>query len=127
LAYTARDVDREEVYVFSLDGTGKRWQVSQSGGGRPRWARDGRTIFFTANDSMYAADWRPGAERPVGSVRALFRLGVIAPGGYDVLPGDSTFVMFAPNEAERTRVVILANFVGQLRASGRRGGRMVRN
>jgi hypothetical protein len=72
-------------------------------------------VFFTANDSMFAADWRPGAEQPVGAVRALFRLGRLA-SNYDVLPGDSTFVMLAPNDRERTRVVVIANVIEQLRA-----------
>jgi serine/threonine protein kinase/Tol biopolymer transport system component len=115
LAYTARDVNRDEVYVHSLDGRGTRWQVSRSGGGVPRWSSDGRQLFFMANDSMYAAEWRPGTEQPVGAVRALFRLGMLG-GSYDVLPGDSTFVMLAPHDAERTHVVVIANFVEQLRA-----------
>jgi tRNA A-37 threonylcarbamoyl transferase component Bud32 len=113
LAYLAREVGRHELYVRPLDGTGTRWRVSPTGAGRPRWSRDGRTIFYVANDSMYAAEWSPGSTQPVGGVRTLFRLGTLGT-GFDVLPGDSTFVMTTPNDAERSRVVVVANFVRQL-------------
>jgi eukaryotic-like serine/threonine-protein kinase len=113
LAYLARDVARHELYVRPLDGTGTRWRVSPTGAGRPRWSRDGRTLFYAANDSMYAAEWSPGAAQPVGAVRALFRLGTLGT-IFDVLPGDSTFLMVAPNDAEHSRVVVVANFVRQL-------------
>ena len=116
VAYLARAVDRHELYVRPLDGRDQRWQVSRNGATHPKWSRDGRTIYFLANDSLFAADWRPNETPPVGTVRALFRLGVLR-GGWDVLPGDSTFVMIAPNQAERTRVVVIANVVDQLRGS----------
>ena len=114
VAFLARDVDRHDVYVRLLDSPDVRWRVSRNGAGRQRWSRDGRTIFFTANDSLFAAEWRPEQTPPVGAVRALFRLGVLR-GAWDVMPGDSTFVMIAPNQAQRTHIVVIANFVEQLR------------
>ena len=113
LAYLAREVARHELYVRPLDGKGTRWRVSPTGAGRPRWSRDGRTLFYAANDSMYAAEWSAGTAQPVGAVRALFRLGTLGT-IFDVLPGDSTFLMVAPNDAEHSRVVVVANFVRQL-------------
>lgn len=124
VAFLARAVDRHDVYVRPLDGRDMRWQVSRNGASQPRWSRDGRTIYFHANDSLFAADWRPDATPPVGAPRALFRLGVLR-GGWDVMPGDSTFVMIAPNQADRTRVVVIANYAKLLRRSntGRPTGR----
>jgi len=114
IAFLAREIDRHDVYVKPLDGRDVRWRVSRNGASQPKWSRDGRTIFFLASDSLFAADWRPEQSPPVGAVRALFRLGVLR-GGWDAMPGDSTFIMIAPNQAERTRVVMIANFVEQLR------------
>jgi serine/threonine protein kinase len=62
---------------------------------------------------------RPETEPRVGAVRALFRIGVLDGSAYDVLPGDTSFVMIAPNQAERTRIVVIANFVEQLRELNR--------
>ena len=114
VAFLAREIDRHDVYVKPLDGRDARWPVSRNGASQPKWSRDGRTIYFLAHDSLFAADWRPDQTPPVGTVRALFRLGVLR-GAWDVMPGDSTFIMIAPNQAEKTRVVVIANFMEQLR------------
>lgn len=114
VAFLAREVDRHDVYVRPLDGRDMRWRVSRNGGNLPHWSRDGRRIYFLANDSLFVADWRADATPPVGTPRALFRLGVLR-GTWDVMPGDSTFVMIAPNQAERTRVVVIANYPQLLR------------
>jgi tRNA A-37 threonylcarbamoyl transferase component Bud32 len=119
VAFLAREVDRHDVYVRPLDGRDMRWQVSRNGAIQPHWSRDGRTIYFLANDSLFAADWRPDATPPVGTPRALFRLGVLR-GSWDVMPGDSTFMMIAPNQAERTRIVVIANYPQLLGRSNRR-------
>jgi eukaryotic-like serine/threonine-protein kinase len=116
VAFLAREVDRHDVYVRPLDGRVERWRVSRNGAAQPRWSRDGRTIYFLANDSLFAADWRPAATPPVGIPRALFRLGVLR-GSWDVMPGDSTFLMIAPNQADRTRIVVIANYPQLLRRS----------
>ena len=114
VAFRAREVDRHELFVKPLDGRADRWRVSQFGAERPRWSHDSRRLFFIANDSLYATEWRPDLPSPVGSTRALFRLGLLN-GVYDPLPGDSTFIMIAPNQAEKTRIVVIANFVQTLR------------
>jgi eukaryotic-like serine/threonine-protein kinase len=116
LAYLARDIKAHDLYVRPLDGGDARWRVSLNGASRARWSRDGRTLFFAANDSLFAAEWRAGTAVPVGSVRSLFRLGVLQ-GAWDVMPGDSTFLMTAPNQSEKTRIVVIANFVEQLRGA----------
>src|SRR4029453_11708792 len=54
LAYSSDISGRREIYVspYPKTATG-RWQVSDgglAGGGAPRWARDGRELFFKAPD-----------------------------------------------------------------------------
>jgi serine/threonine-protein kinase len=118
IAYLSREVGRHELFVTPLDGTNARWRVSQNGASQPRWSRDGRTLYFVANDSLYATEWRADSPSPVGPSHALFRLGVLRE-SYDPLPGDSTFIFVAPNQAEKTRIVVIANFVEQLRRNRR--------
>ncbi|MEX2281669.1 MAG: protein kinase [Gemmatimonadota bacterium] len=117
IAYIGRGVGRNEIFVSAFDGSQDRWQVSRSGGDAPRWSRDGKSLFFTANDSMFAAEWKPDVRPPLGAVRALFRLGLLG-GSFSTLPGDSTFVMIAPNQEQSSHVVVIANFVEQLRSPG---------
>jgi serine/threonine-protein kinase len=48
LAYSSNESGRYEIYVRPFPGVdGGRWQVSNGGGTRPMWARDGRSIFDT--------------------------------------------------------------------------------
>ena len=47
LAYTSNESGTNEVYVRPFPATtGARWQVSNGGGMQPRWAADGRELFY---------------------------------------------------------------------------------
>src|SRR5215471_9257813 len=84
VAYTSKESGREEVYVVPFDaarvlntisgsagasGSGK-WQISASGGRRPRWRGDDKEIFYLSPDNqMMAAEvegagqWHRSADR----------------------------------------------------------------
>jgi serine/threonine-protein kinase len=65
VAYRSNKSGRYEVYVKSISGEGPEQQVSVTGGGRPDWSADSRTIFFAAGRSVQRADWHAGlAGRP---------------------------------------------------------------
>jgi Tol biopolymer transport system component len=70
-AYTSNESGRFEVYVDRFPRRGARRLVSRAGGGWPRWAKDGRALYFlsTANQLM-VADVGPGAQP--GEPRRLF-------------------------------------------------------
>ncbi|HWS90074.1 MAG TPA: protein kinase [Pyrinomonadaceae bacterium] len=50
IAYTSNESGRFEVYVQSFPASGGKWQVSNGGGGSPRWRRDGRELFYLSAD-----------------------------------------------------------------------------
>jgi hypothetical protein len=50
VAYTSNESGRLEVYVQSFPASGGKWQVSNGGGGSPRWRRDGRELFYISAD-----------------------------------------------------------------------------
>jgi Tol biopolymer transport system component len=55
LAYVSNESGRRELYVRSFDGSGGRTQVSAGGGDQPRWRRDGKELFFLADDGTIMA------------------------------------------------------------------------
>ena len=57
LAYESTETGRDEIYVRPFpDVNGGKWQVSSRGGINPRWARNGREIYYIDGDrSMVAA------------------------------------------------------------------------
>ena len=79
LAYQSDETGRFEVYVRpfpNVDG-GKK-QISNSGGERPAWSRDGRRLFYETNSTpsatMNAADRKGGAGLEFGSPEVVFSM-----------------------------------------------------
>jgi Tol biopolymer transport system component len=57
LAYASSETGRNEIYVQPFPTTGTRWQVSNAGGRQPVWRKDGKELFFVADDAkFYAVD-----------------------------------------------------------------------
>ena len=59
IVYQSNESGRFEIWVqpFSVPGSERRgkWQISNAGGGQPRWSRDGRELFYLAPDSRIMA------------------------------------------------------------------------
>jgi Tol biopolymer transport system component/predicted Ser/Thr protein kinase len=55
MAYVSNESGQDQVYVQTIPVSGAKWQVSTSGGGEPRWRRDGRELFYVASDQTLMA------------------------------------------------------------------------
>jgi Tol biopolymer transport system component/tRNA A-37 threonylcarbamoyl transferase component Bud32 len=55
VAYVSNESGKWEVYVTSFPGARGPWRVSTGGGEQPRWAADGREIFYLADGKLMAA------------------------------------------------------------------------
>jgi Tol biopolymer transport system component len=55
LAYASTESGDSEVYVRPFPSGGGRWQISDAGGGYPRWSRDGKELVYRTNDGIMAA------------------------------------------------------------------------
>jgi hypothetical protein len=104
--------------VRQVDGTG-RWQISAQGGISARWARSGRAIFYRNRDSLYAADVTTGSAVTVRGTRSVLSLAGTTDAWYDVLPGDTAFMMLTASTGEAAqrhdRILVMTNFVEELR------------
>jgi Tol biopolymer transport system component/predicted Ser/Thr protein kinase len=49
-AYTSDESGRPEVYVRPLASMAEQWQISTQGGTKPAWRRDGKELFYLAED-----------------------------------------------------------------------------
>jgi serine/threonine-protein kinase len=52
LAYASDESGRDEIYVRAFPSPAGRWQVSAAGGLDPRWAPDGRGLYYRTADSL---------------------------------------------------------------------------
>ncbi len=73
LAYTSDETGRDEVYVQSFPSPGGKRQISNDGGSRPIWSKDGKELFYIGADGkLMAADVKSGVEFDVGVPKTLF-------------------------------------------------------
>ena len=80
LAYVSDESGRFEVYVTSFPALDQKLKVTDAGGGRPRWRRDGKEIYFIGLSSpVFAVDFMPGPKINAGIPHQLYSHN--APGG----------------------------------------------
>ncbi len=127
IAYISSESGKNEVYVRPFPGVNDgKWQVSTNGGNQPRWARNGRELFYRGGDAVIvvAVETKPAfrAEEP----KMLFRGNYYSLVGqmWDVSPDDKRFLMLKPAAstaaesaaaAPRPKINIVINWFEELK------------
>jgi serine/threonine protein kinase len=94
IAYTSDETSRDELYVQSFPGLGKKWQVSVNGGGRPVWSRDGKQLFYIAGDrKLMVTAVKDGARFETSPPKTLFETHQSATRFFDVSPDGKRFLL----------------------------------
>ena len=129
IAYSSNETGREEVFIRPFpDAASGKWPVSRAGGSRPRWAHNGRELFFLSYDGpnmmMMVAEVETVGGVQVGAAERLFDLGPEylssdVADAYDVAPDDQRFLMgrfFQGNEeAGASSLIMVQNFFEELK------------
>ena len=88
---------RYEVFARSLAPGGGRAAISTTGGTEPRWAPDGRTIYYVNGDQMMAVPVELGAALSPGRPRMIFSgvvtVSIDSAETYHVAPAGDRFLM----------------------------------
>ena len=117
VAYISAEAGPLDVYVRSLDGASTRFPVSTGGGMEPRWAPDGKHVYYRANRMIVSASVETAPEFHVTARDTLFA-DVYATDpfhtNYDVSPDGKHFLMLQPLESSQRAVVVL-NFAKDVR------------
>ena len=117
VAYISAEAGPLDVYVRSLDGAPTRIPVSTGGGMEPRWAPDGKHLYYRANRMMVAASVSTTPTFTVTARDTLFA-DVYATDpfhtNYDVAPDGTHFVMLQPVDNNQQAIVVL-NFAKEVR------------
>ncbi|HEX9487248.1 MAG TPA: protein kinase, partial [Gemmatimonadales bacterium] len=122
VAYASNESGRLEVYVRPFPGPGGRWQVSLDGGTEPRWAANGRELFYRNGTKMMVAAISLRPTFTVGTRRELFEGSYVNDPvyrSYDVTRDGRDFVLVRSPKPIGDFVVVL-NWFDQLRDQGRR-------
>jgi hypothetical protein len=122
VAYESDESGRLEVYIDSFPKAGTKIRVSTAGGGRPKWRRDGRELYYIAPDrKLMAVGVRLDGDEPSASPpTALFEGPAVGPDGSrsQYAPSaDGSRFLFNARVEDRTPVglTILSNWPALVR------------
>ncbi len=115
IAYYSDETGRNEVYVQPYPGPGGKWPVSTDGGAYPKWARNGRELFYRNTEKMMAVDVSLTPGFRAGTPKVLFegRYGI----SYDVAPDGKRFLMTKSGDEApaRARIHVIVEWFEELR------------
>ena len=118
VAYTSDDSGRPEVYVRPFVQNGARVLISQTGGRRPVWSRDGTRIFYFDNRQLMAASIARQPSLHVTSRQRLFEWSY--PQDFDVAKDGRLLMIDQVDDGQN--LVVVPNWRTELRRlTGRKG------
>ena len=125
MAYASDDSGSLEIYVTSFPTSGGKRRISDHGGSRPRWRRDGKELFYVSGDrDLMAVDVSTSsgaAAFSAGSPKRLFHLPIggvfeVFPDyGYDVTADGQRFLVNKFVEATPASITLATNWTAALR------------
>ena len=119
MVYTANP-NPMEVYVSPYpkrsDGL---WKISNGGGDKPVWSRDGTKIYYHNGNAMYAVDVTATDEFKKGNPRLVFQGNYFLPRErrFDIHPDGDRFIMIqgAGEEQQAQQLFVIQNFSEELK------------
>ena len=114
-AYTSFETGQPEVHVRRFPGAndGGDWKVSTVTGRRPRWSRDGRTIYYITSDnkSVRAVQVTPGPSLTVGTSATLMTSDREFGSAWDVDRATGRILVTEPVSATSARIVVVQHWL----------------
>ena len=115
-AYTSYESGQPEVHVRHFPGTndGSDWKISTVSGRRPRWSRDGRTIYYVTSDNktVRAVQVTPGTSITVGATSTVMTTALEFGNAWDVDRATGRILVTEPVSANGVRIVVVQHWLG---------------
>jgi eukaryotic-like serine/threonine-protein kinase len=105
MAYESNESGRAEIYVETYPRSGKRFQITKTGGSRPLWAPDSSRLYYDNNSpnatQLFYVNTRLQPEFTFSGAQALPIKGFVQPSGtirrqYDITPDGQQFLVTLP-------------------------------
>jgi serine/threonine protein kinase len=123
LAYQSNESGKNEVYVRAFpppaSGEGRKWQISNSGGGRAHWSRTSHELVYQSGDQIMTASYSVKGDAFVVEKPRVW-IARTPNAFWDLAPDGRRVAMITPVDAVETprqehEVVLLLNFADELR------------
>ena len=121
LAYLSDESLRLELCVRRYPDQGSKWQLSTDGATEPVWVRNGREIFYRADERMMAIDVRTEpaftASKPHELFEAGYERGLPGISNYDVTSDGRRLVMIRGrgDDTRSTQLTVVTNWLADRR------------
>ncbi len=121
ISFTSDRSGREEVYVKPYAVEGGIVAISTDGGTAPRWARDGKELFYRNGDKMMVVSVETEPTFQAETPRLLFEeaydyYSLALTFNYDISPDGQRFVMVeASEQPARTQIHVVLNWFEELK------------
>ena len=126
VAYISNESGRNQVYVIPFhlssissatsQGANGKWQISVSGGNFPTWRRDGKELFYIAEDNtlMAVPVSGRGTKLEIGTPHPLFHTdpSLLT---YDVSPDGSRFIILTAAPEATAPITLVENWLSDFK------------
>ena len=121
IAYESNESGNYEIYVRPFPAVEQgRWQMSTNGGVRPRWAPNGRELFYIEPGRLVAVSVQTGSTFQFGKAVPLFDLVNDAQPSpnrhYDVTADGTRFVVIKQPQTSVSSLVVVEHWLEELKA-----------
>ena len=117
LAYSSNESGVVELYVVPFRGGQGKWQVSPNGGGRPKWSRDGKELYYM--DPTYNLLAVPikevGDALQLGPAQTLVSNWSAPQVFYDITPDGKRILLDRVAQQVNQSVTVVSNFTADLK------------
>ncbi len=114
VAFTSNETGRAEVYLMPFPGPGPKIQVSDHGGTRPRWNRNGRELmFWDAGGGTAGLYTVTVQESPMSASAPVQLFSMFAGTTWDIAPDGQHFLI--ESVVEGGTIVTVTNWFDELR------------
>jgi Tol biopolymer transport system component len=116
LAYVSNESGRSETYIQPHPGPGAKFRISTDGAATPRWAHDGRELFYLSRTGMMNARIDPATGHPLGQPELLFGTPAGQPPSFGI-GRDGRFLMItnASSETVARPITVVLNWFEELK------------
>jgi serine/threonine protein kinase len=123
VVYSSDLSGQSEIYVTPFSRPSERRQISMNGGGRPRWRRDGKELYYIALDGKLMATETRISEKSVdaGPTHALLTIAGSSPAStagypFEVSPdGQRILTLIPAGDGTTQPVTLVQNWTGALK------------
>jgi len=119
IAYNSTETGRWEIYVAAFPSFSLKRQVSNAGGGQPRWRGDSKELFYLSLDGkLMAVEIKAGSTIETGLPRLLFQTRIRTSGLFDQYQAShdgQRFLLAEPVDEATDAITVVANWTAGLR------------